>query len=32
MVAMQDIKRYCDEIAAVFKPQRIILLRLSRLR
>ncbi len=25
MVAMQDIQRYCDAIAAVFKPQRIIL-------
>ena len=25
MVSMQDIKRYCDEIAKIFKPQRIIL-------
>jgi predicted nucleotidyltransferase len=25
MVSMQDIQRYCDEIAAAFKPQRIIL-------
>lgn len=25
MVSSRDIKRYCDEIAAVFKPQRIIL-------
>jgi predicted nucleotidyltransferase len=25
MVSMQDIKRYCDAIAAAFKPQRIIL-------
>ncbi len=25
MVSMKDIKRYCDAIAAAFKPQRIIL-------
>lgn len=25
MVAMRDIKRYCDEIATAFKPRRIIL-------
>jgi predicted nucleotidyltransferase len=25
MVSIQDIQRYCDEIAAAFKPQRIIL-------
>ncbi len=25
MVRLQDIQRYCDAIAAVFKPQRIIL-------
>lgn len=25
MVPMQDIRRYCDAIAAAFKPQRIIL-------
>lgn len=25
MVSMSDIKRYCDGIAAAFKPQRIIL-------
>ncbi len=25
MVSMQDIKQYCDAIAAAFKPQRIIL-------
>ena len=25
MIAMQEIQRYCDAIAAVFKPQRIIL-------
>ena len=25
MVSMPDIKRYCDEIAAAFKPRRIIL-------
>ena len=25
MIAMQDIKRYCDAIAAAFKPQKIIL-------
>lgn len=25
MVPMRDIKRYCDGIAAAFKPQRIIL-------
>lgn len=25
MVSMTDIKRYCDAIAAAFKPQRIIL-------
>lgn len=25
MIAMQDIQRYCDAIAAAFKPQRIIL-------
>jgi hypothetical protein len=25
MVSMPDIKRYCDAIAAAFKPQRIIL-------
>ena len=25
MVAMTDIKRYCDDIAAACKPQRIIL-------
>lgn len=25
MVAMKDIKRYCDAIAAAFKPRRIIL-------
>ena len=25
MVSMQEIQRYCDAVAAVFKPQRIIL-------
>jgi len=25
MVSMQDIKRYCDAIAAAFKPEKIIL-------
>ncbi len=25
MVSMQDIQRYCDAVAAAFKPQRIIL-------
>lgn len=25
VVAMQDIQRYCDSIAAAFKPQKIIL-------
>lgn len=25
MVPMKDIKRYCDDIAAAFKPRRIIL-------
>ena len=25
MVAMQEIQRYCDAIAAAFKPQKIIL-------
>lgn len=25
MASMKDIKRYCDTIAATFKPQRIIL-------
>ena len=25
MVSMPDIQRYCDAIAAAFKPQRIIL-------
>jgi predicted nucleotidyltransferase len=25
MVSMQDVKRYCDAIAAAFKPEKIIL-------
>lgn len=25
MIPMQDIRRYCDAIVAIFKPQRIIL-------